>query len=279
MSHSAMTLRAVCFVVTLMLFNADPLFGSVILFQDDFSGTSADLNGTTPDITQAGATWAADGAYNADGTVVDSQRTGTLNNYNARLALGNLINDNRGNEDAIYTLDATFEVTGDSGDSAKWQALGFFFEDSSKNFANGSVPGTSWMLRRYNNDIQAFLGPGNNGGLTETGAAPDDMAGEVDFQIELDLSAWDGVSDFGTATYRAKLSTGGTYHEMASGPLSDATDDFAYIVLGGGGVNANYSFFQLSQVGQAAVPEPTSVLLLAIGALGLGFARFRRRKV
>lgn len=241
---------------------------AAVLFQDNFSGVgSADLNGTTPDVTQGTTAWVADTEYNADGTGTATPTNAAIRAY---LTLGGLIDDNRGSADAIYTLSTTVNITS-TGTDTQWHGFGFWDENApSENFASTPSDGTAWMLRRANSDLQTFLGPRTANGLTETGASPDDVAGTVDLQIVLDLTDWNGTSNWGSVEYYGKLSSTSTYNLIASGELGTTNSTFRAVGIGGGSAAGDFDYFELSQV-----PEPGSLVLVALGGV---FLASRRRK-
>ncbi len=214
----------------------------LVLFQDDFSGSNTDpLNDTIPDITTNSTTWVADVEYKADGAAASGQAS-----RRAYLTLGGLIDDNRGNPDALYTLSATLDVAAST--STLWEAIGFWNESApAENF--GSVPsnGTAWMLRRANAQLKVFRGLRSTNGLTESTATPNNVAGKVDLKVILDLTSWNGTSSYGTVTYFAKLSTDPAYTEIVSGALDATNSSFRAVGLGGGTVNAQFDSFELSK--------------------------------
>ena len=165
-------------------------------------------------------------------------------------ALGGLIDDNRGNPDAIYTLSGRLNVA--AGTTTIWEAIGFWNEDApAENFGSSPSNGTAWMLRRANAELRVFRGLKTNGTLTESTASPNNVAGTVDLKVVLDLTSWNGSSSFGNVTYFAKLSTDSTYTEIASGPLDATNSTFRAVGIGGGAVAAQFDFFQLSKL-----PDP-----------------------
>ncbi len=214
-----------------------------ILFQDDFSGQGTNpLNGTTPDVTTLSTNWVADTEYKANGAATTGQVS-----RRAYLTLGGLIDDNRGNPDATYTLSATLNVP--AGTTAIWEAIGFWNENTpAENFGSSPSNGTAWMLRRDNAQLRVFRGLRTGNGLTESTSTPNNIAGKVDLRVVLDLTSWNGTSSFGTVTYFAKLATATTYTEIKSGPLDASNSTFRAVGLGGGGVvAADFDFFQLAK--------------------------------
>lgn len=269
-----MMTKAMLTTLGLALCSAAPALGETVLFQDDFSGLSTDaLDGTTPDVTQGTTAWSATTHYAANGSIT-AATTGTTRF--AYLSMGGLIDDSRGTANAIYTLSASLDVEF-GATNTQWEALGFWTLDTpGNNFAsftpgtpNIPASGTAWMLRRGNADIRVFNGLGTSNTVSENTATPNDVAGAVDLQIILDLSDWNGTDNFGSVTYNAKLSSTGTYTQVATGELVEANSSFRAVGLGGGGVGATVSSFQLTQV-----PEPSSLALLGLG--GLLIARRRR---
>jgi hypothetical protein len=238
---------------------------SEILFQDDFSGAgTSDLNGTTPDVTIGTTTWTAVTDYAADGSVAAVPRVSA--GRAAYLPLGTLINENRGNADAIYTLSATLDVL-DTG-SATWEAIGFWPQVNPADnmfYENGNA----WMLRRGNGDLRVFRGLSTANGIGENGASPNDVTGTVDLRIVLDLTSWDGATNYGTVTYSAKLTADTSYTEIASGPLDAANSSFGAVGFGGGEIAAQLSYFELAK-GSTATPDPLQ-LVITQGSTGFDF--------
>ncbi|MCH7225911.1 PEP-CTERM sorting domain-containing protein [Haloferula sp. A504] len=258
------------------LFAGSLCSNAAVLFQDDFSGLVGDnLNGTTPDVTQGTTAWVADTEYKADGSGEATPDTNP--SIRAYLTLGSLIDDNRGNADAIYTLSATVSVT--AGTSGQWHAIGFWDNDTPpENFGSnvsgsGTAEGTAWMLRRDNAELRVFRGVGTGGGIGESTASPNNAAGTVDLQVVLDLSDWNGIDNWGSVTYFAKLSSVSTYTEIAAGELDAANSTFQAVGIGGGLVAADFDSFELSQI-----PEPSSLGLLGIAGVSLLMRRRRQTR-
>ncbi|MCH7225912.1 SGNH/GDSL hydrolase family protein [Haloferula sp. A504] len=236
---------------------APPSVSDTLIFQDDFDGAGGSpLDGTTPDVTQGSTVWVADAEYEADGSALINTENPSRRAY---LTLGNLIDDNRGNADALYTLSATINVP--PGTTGIWEAIGFWNNDTPlENFGTGGGElggqprGTAWMLRRDNAQIRVFRGVGLGGTLTESTASPNNVAGTLDFKVVLDLTDWNGTDNWGSVTYSAKLSTDSTFTEIAAGELDAANSTFRAVGLGGGTVGAQVSSFELTKL-SLAPPE------------------------
>jgi len=242
---------------------------AVVLFYDDFGGSSTDaLSGRTPTITTNDTTWTAHADFRADGTRVNSS------NGSAHLSLGTLINANRGNADAIYTLTTTISVPEASATS--WNGVGFWIEDSpptDRSFADwDGGAGVAFMLRRQNTEIRAFNGTRTNSSPTLTNVSPNNTSAgtdTLDFRVVLDLTSWDGSSNFGTATYFAKFTSNANFVELGTGTLNSTNSSFGSVGFSNGFSNGSISSFELSQI-----PEPSAALLGGLGLLAL----LRRRR-
>jgi lysophospholipase L1-like esterase len=226
--------------------SAPPPDPGPVLFQDDFDGADGSpLDGTTPDVTQGSTAWVADAEYEADGSVLVNAANASRRAY---LTLGGLIDDNRGNADAIYTLSATINVL--PGSTGIWEAIGFWNQDApGENFGSNPSNGSAWMLRRDNAQIRVFRGLRTANGITESAASPNNVAGTVDLQVVLDLTGWNGTDNWGSVTYSAKLTTDPAFTEIAAGELDASNSTFRAVGLGGGGVvAAQVSAFELSKI-------------------------------
>jgi len=138
---------------TLLFLSALSAAQAGIIFSDNFSGGTGDINTTTPDVTTGAATWVASEQFNANGSIVDSTNVATTKGGSATLAFTPV-------NGLIYTLDASF--TGVTG-NANWLALGFVFGQSSvitadnrfltdPSPANGTI-GKAWMLYRGDTNL------------------------------------------------------------------------------------------------------------------------------
>jgi acyl-CoA thioesterase-1 len=244
-----------------------PTVSGSILFQDDFSGVAEDgLDGTLPDATLNNTTWVADTEYQADGSALSGQPT-----RRAYLTLGDLIDGNRGNYDAIYTLTATIDVV--SGDTGIWEGFGFWSEDEpARNFASTPSIGTAWMIRRDNDQMRVFRGPRIQNGMSESPASPNNVAGTVDCRIVLDLTDWNGTDNWGSVNYSTKLTSEMEFTELATGELDATNSSFRAVGLGGGAVTAKVSSFQLSKLVEFSPRLSGLIYLHATGESEINFS-------
>jgi len=176
-----------------------------VIFSEDFSGGSADINGTAPDVTTTGATWVASSVFNQDGSVDSNPGSMTL----AFTPANGL----------VYALDATLSgVGGGNG----WFALGFVdgqstATSSSNRFINSDTTGIAWMLFRGTSDSSSNNQTHINGTsdpavwlvLAQLNVA-------VDMRIILDTTA--GTGNW-TATWYAKMTTDSNYSVVRDSTL------------------------------------------------------------
>jgi hypothetical protein len=231
-----------------------------VLFYDDFSGLAATtLHGTTPDTTQSSITWTADSDFKANGSVAN----GTAGV--AFLNIGTLINGNRGNADAIYTLETRFDVGNSS--ATDWFGVGFVMSPDAGNlgtiFSNAGNAGMSWLLHRENGSISTFTSTASNAVVNAT-------LGQVilDVRMIYDLTDWNGSSNYGSMTIEAKSSLSSTYTALRTITLTSTTSNLQAFGYSNNQAPATIDYVQLSQT-----PEPSSALLG-----GLGFLLLLRRR-
>lgn len=235
--------------------------GATILFQDDFSGSGhLPLNGSALDVTQGGVAWVADEAYFADGSAGAGSRR-------AYLPLGDLINDSRGSSDAVFTLTARLIVNPGTPNGKLWEGIGFWRStapEKGTNFADKSTQSAAFLIRRGNSAIRAFRGPGPKK-FTDAKDPLHKTDGAVDLRIVLDLTKWNGTTNFGTVSHYAKPSTELEYTQVASAALEATNSSFLAVGISGTAIQADYSRFELSKSSPSASKPAKFLARLAAG--------------
>ena len=228
---------------------------ATVIYSDDFSGGTGDINGTTPDVSTTGAAWVSAPVFNQDGSLDSGPGSMTLA----------LTPDN----DFIYTLDASLRgVTGD----ASWLALGFADGQSSKTssssrFVNADVLGIAWML--FRGDISTYSNKTQYGGTLDNAAdwtALTDLTTDVDMRVVLDTTG--GTGNW-AVTWYAKAPADIDYTQVGTATLPEMTINSVGLASSGENVDGTIESFSLT-----SVPEPATLALLGLGGLVLG----RRRK-
>lgn len=243
-------------ILTTALVFVAPSASAAVIFSDDFSGDSSDLNGASPDV--GSSTWVASNVFNRDGSIDPNPGSATL-----------AFTPSNGN---VYRLDTS--LSGVSG-NGNWFALGFGSGQSTatsanNRFINNLLIGKSWMLFRGNDDgHQAFRGSATSGtfnGSPWTALAT--VTGEIDLRIELDTTGGPGTW---ATTWFAKLPDDIAYTEVRSTEiLEDESINSVGLALANVGVDGNVDSFSLT-----SIPEPSAFALLGLAALTLAG---RRRK-
>ena len=245
---------AVCFI-------ANSASAQILLFDDFDASTNptglATVNGGTSDI--GGAIWNADTTIGVDGTI--NTPSGNINNDGAFLPFTFVAGDS-------YLLEASI-----TNDNSPWVALGFVENPAptanDRRFTNGTTNGArgiaTILTRNSGNEQETFGGvtTGNAGG--EFGNTLYEEDETLEFSILLDSSA-------GTATYTIN---GDTANQVVLSGIPTA--DIAGIGLTYEDNNtsgtASVGFIRLTNV---SVPEPSSLALLGLGAIGLVTRRRKR---
>ena len=245
---------AVCFI-------ANSASAQILLFDDFDASTNptglSTVNGGTSDI--GGAIWNADTTIGVDGTI--NTPSGNINNDGAFLPFTFVAGDS-------YLLEASI-----TNDNSPWVALGFVENPAptanDRRFTNGTTNGArgiaTILTRNSGNEQETFGGvtTGNAGG--EFGNTLYEEDETLEFSILLDSSA-------GTATYTIN---GDTANQVVLSGIPTA--DIAGIGLTYEDNNtsgtASVGFIRLTNV---SVPEPSSLALLGLGAIGLVTRRRKR---
>ena len=219
---------------------ASALCEGAVVFQDDFSGNGAALNGTAPDTRPGSEVWDSDSGLFDNGTV----SAGSNTTASATLPF-------TPESGFLYTLELDVDVT--SGDN-DWVGLGFLSTGSDFFISSG----ISWMLARdtESNGMQTFLGTGTTGNEGHT-----QPAGELALKIVLDTqdSNW-SVEWFanGSSLRETTFTTNPSIGRVGFGRNNTAA--------------GSVDNFSLSA---SAVPEPSSFLCLGlILTATIGWRRF-----
>jgi len=234
---------------------------AVTIYSDNFDGSSADLNGSAPDVAPGAETWVAGAWLNQDGSIDPAKGTATLAFTPA--------------DNYIYTLDAS--LTGVTG-NGNWYALGFADGQDTSNtsrFTSTPVIGKAWMYLRGDassstNDVA--LGSSTTG--TNTTASwstyANQSGGDMDMRVVLDTS---GGAGSWKATWYAKKPADGSYFQVG-GPstLDDETISSVGFASSNTGIDATIESFSLTA---EAVPEPASLAMTLLGLSGLALLRRR----
>ena len=251
------------------LFLSPVISSGVVIFSEDFAGTdgaSGSLNGTMEDT--AGAVWSANGFATTNGVLQTGQFEGS-----ALLGFTPTVGN-------VYEL--SLDVTSSSN---RWIGLGF--SQSATTSGAGNAPGdrlaqnngVSWFLYRpgttagLDQQVQIFGGPNTDSAITDDDTDFSSTVGALTLQVILDTTV-----DTTGASFTADFLVGGS--SVSSGPQT-VNIDISTIASAGftfeGPVNATTTSpitvdnFELSNT---SIPEPSTALLAALGALGL----MRRRR-
>lgn len=215
-----------------------------VIFSEDFSGTSADINGTTPDVTTGGAAWVASSNFNQDGSI--------------NLGAGSMTLGFTPVNGVIYTLDASLTgVTASSGNK-DWFALGFVEGQSSASgtgnrFVSGDTVGKAWMLMRGDTTAAVNMTHINGTSSAADWLALSDLTGSVYMRIVLDTI---GGSGNWAATWYAKRPTDSVYSEVrATTVLPNQTINSVGMALANSGVNGTIVSFSLTDNLNVTDPE------------------------
>ena len=245
---------AVCFI-------ANSASAQILLFDDFDASTNptglATVNGGTSDI--GGAIWNADTTIGVDGTI--NTPSGNINNDGAFLPFTFVAGDS-------YLLEASI-----TNDNSPWVALGFVENPTptvnDRRFTNGTTNGArgiaTILTRNSGNEQETFGGvtTGNAGG--EFGNTLYEEDETLEFSILLDSSA-------GTATYTINGDTANQVVLSGIPTANIAGIGLTYEDNNTSGT-ASVGFIRLTNV---SVPEPSSLALLGLGAIGLVTRRRKR---
>ena len=229
---------------------------ATVVYNDTFgtaTGTTRDLNGSTPTIDSTGATWTSPAGDittgNGAATVVTTTAAGQ--GYTAYLPLTLAAN-------TIYTLSTTITPNTTAANPTDWLAAGFGTTGTAST-APAYTNGEAWLLYRANGGTQSFYGGGANNGKNG-GTAPGPQTFSVTLNTATGAVAFGGLlaGNTGTLTPAEVAAT----NTVFIGQLATATGTFQN--------------FNLSSAPASAVPEPATLAIAGVGAAGLLLRRKRK---
>ncbi len=247
-------LLAATSLVVAMLGTMTSAVSASIVYQDSFTGGTANLDGAAPSVDHGTSTvWTAgatSGPGNGAGAGVgwfDNGSTSLSGNSGGAYLSFTPVNGN------IYTL-----TTGIDPTAGNWLAIGFVKTPNTINPLNGSGA-YAWVLISPGGGGQIFTGPDTsnaNGGFTGTSSV-----NTVSIVLNTQAAAW---------TYQV---FDNAVAAEASPVVFSTNPTITAVGLGNSSATGTFSNFELSS---AAVPEPPSLGLVAVG--GLGLLLLKRRK-
>ena len=272
-------------ILTLSLVLSAAYSRADVIYQDTFSEGSADapvlLDGQKPSTDPEDTTYSATdnglgsaGTYEVNGSEVVVQQG---NVSGAFLPFSTSYLGATTPTSGTLTLSAT--VSNSGGDNGGWASLGFTdggsYQSSDSNAAYSS--GEDWMIFTSNtpsdsdpsgNGFALFLGPATNNNVApSTSVAPSTT---LDLEIQLDL-ATNEVSYY-EGTSASDLTLLGTY----TNPSDVSVDTYTGVQLYTQGNSAGTETFDNLSLTYNAVPEPSSLALIAVSLGVWGVLRWRK---
>ena len=255
-SHGSSLIAAAAIAVAAIAGLAGTASASII-YQDSFTGGTANLDGAAPTVDHGTSTvWTAggtNGSGDGAGAGVGWQDNGSTSFSGNSGSAYLLFTPSSGN---IYTLTASFELT---TSSSNWLSVGFVRTPNTTMPLYGSGA-YAWGFVMPSGAGATYPGPDQTvAGTGFTGNAYNNL-NTLSIVLNTQASAW---------TYQ--MSANGT----AVTPVVAYTTNPAITAVGLGNSDAtgHFSNFELSS---AAVPEPASLGLVAAGSLGLLLIKRRR---
>jgi len=241
---------------------------AALIYQEDFSGGNTALNGTSPDV--GSGTWVAGAGFKENGAYTTTDTFGQSAWLPYIFTSGN-----------IYEATLSVSLISVTTSQSPWFALSF--TNKSTAFGTGPLNGTDdssagatgWGLLRQNGAWKAFLGRGTNNPIATSGDSrgPFYSPGTLDATIRLvlDTRGSNYVLDMYINDVQLDLNTGaGSSYTFTTNPVLTG--------VGFGASTSNIGAIDQFTFSTVAIPEPSSIALLALGGVVavVGLRRMRR---
>ena len=193
--------------------------------------------------------WVAGGSFEADGDIAGGAK------QTAYFNIGSAIT--KGNAGSIFELEVVMQVT---GTGSTWLSAGFFKSATPSTTADPTANGgTSWFLWRGDSEVEVRTGGGANGKLGDSETVS--TASAQRFTIRLDLSGWDGASNYGNLSVYHGTSSSGTllYAGVSPANFNSGNDDFLTVGFSTSAQIGKINSFKLTQVGSTNPPPGTVI--------------------
>ncbi|MGZ0657355.1 PEP-CTERM sorting domain-containing protein [Coraliomargarita sp. W4R53] len=236
-------------IVSSLFITSNITLNAESIFQDDFSGSpTADLNGSSLDVTVGGQTWRANSNFKADGSLVaEGGHSAAFLDYS--LSAG-----------YVYTLSADLTTV-----TQNWMAFGFVQNTESLSSRHpDAASGIAWALHRdtdaETSDQQVFGGVRANNLVYSSELD----SSTITYQLILD------ATDANNVLFSASINGSSVVTEENLGTLSELN-------IGGLGFSSSAGAIgSIDNFSLSSVPEPSSFALVG-GCLGLVVVLLRRR--
>jgi hypothetical protein len=209
-------------------------------FTDGESGVG--LNGRPADtlsIADGGPKkWTAGASFGADGDIAGGAK------QTAFFDIGSAIT--KGNADSIFELEVVMQVT---GSGSLWLSAGFFNNASPSTTADPTANGgVGWFLWRGDGEVEVRTGVGQDGKLGDGESVS--IASAQTFTVRLDLSDWDGATNFGNLSVYHGTSFAGTLLYAGASPaeFNSGNGDFLAAGFSTSEQSGKINNFKLTQV-------------------------------
>ncbi len=228
---------------------------AAVIYQEDFSGGNTGLNNTAPDVRPEGssATWVAGSGFRENGSFTGTASTGQTAWLPYTFQNGQ-----------IYEVSMTLSFVPDAA-STKWLSLAFTdrptLNSAAMNITDQAGPyAMGWALLRQDGDWKAFGGRGTTPALGIGESTNHPFAGALTnatIRLVLDTRGSNYLLSLYINDVQLDLTGTGLNYTFPAGQQ--------FTGIGFGGSASDIGTFQ--QFTFSAIPEPSSVALLAVGGV------------